>query len=166
MKIRRSNAATSDIDMTPMIDMTFQLITFFMFVLNFSKDTVDERVRLPIADQARPVEAQPEEPLFLNIDRDGYLLAIGQRWNVEKEIVAIEGYLRREASYTKLSMQAAAAADPNGKAAKDLRGNRLWTTIIVRADRATPYRAIRELIGVSQKIGYYQFAMRAMEREQ
>jgi biopolymer transport protein ExbD len=28
--------STTDIDMTPMIDMTFQLITFFMFVMNFS----------------------------------------------------------------------------------------------------------------------------------
>jgi biopolymer transport protein ExbD len=28
--------SNTDIDMTPMIDMTFQLITFFMFVMNFS----------------------------------------------------------------------------------------------------------------------------------
>lgn len=166
MRIKRSNLATGEIDMTPMIDMTFQLITFFMFVLNFSKDTVDERVRLPIADQARPVDSQPEEPLFLNIDRDGSLLAVGERWNVEKELAAIETYLRREAAIAKISMQAAAATDSSSKAAKDLAAGKLWTTVVIRADKTTPYRAIRGLVAAAQKIGYYQFAMRAMEREQ
>ena len=34
MAARTSGPATTEFDMTPMIDVTFQLITFFMFVLN------------------------------------------------------------------------------------------------------------------------------------
>ena len=34
----------------------FQLITFFMLVINFSTDNYDQRVRLPVAGSARPVE--------------------------------------------------------------------------------------------------------------
>ena len=36
MASRRKSVGSVDIDMTPMIDVTFQLITFFMFTLNFS----------------------------------------------------------------------------------------------------------------------------------
>jgi biopolymer transport protein ExbD len=32
-----SEPSKTDIDMTPMIDVTFQLITFFVFTLNFSE---------------------------------------------------------------------------------------------------------------------------------
>ena len=39
-------------DMTPMIDVTFQLIAFFMFVLNFSEVDQDQRVNLPSSELA------------------------------------------------------------------------------------------------------------------
>ena len=36
--------------MTPMIDVTFQLIAFFMFVLNFSEVDQDQRINLPLSE--------------------------------------------------------------------------------------------------------------------
>ena len=41
-------------DMTPMIDVVFQLITFFMLVINFEQTEADERVKLPRDALARP----------------------------------------------------------------------------------------------------------------
>ena len=43
-------------NLTPLLDVVFQLITFFMLVINFSNDNYDQRVRLPVAGSARPVE--------------------------------------------------------------------------------------------------------------
>ena len=34
-------------DMTPMIDMTFQLIAFFMVLINFTQTEQNERIRAP-----------------------------------------------------------------------------------------------------------------------
>ncbi len=164
MRKKASNLSDAALDMTPMIDMTFQLITFFMFVLNFSKDAADERVRLPIADQATPLDGVTEEPLFLNIDRDGRLLVIGQAWDIVNERTAIEGYLVREAGLARRNMAFAAATDP--KAADDLKSNRVWSTVIIRADKSTPYRGIRGIIEACQKSGYYKFAIRALPEEQ
>ena len=167
MATRRANkAAAVRLEMMPMIDVTFQLIAFFLFVLNFSRDTIDERIRLPIADQARPVESLAEEPLFLNIDRDGYLLAMGERWHLEQDMAQIEAYLKREAAFTRLEMAAAARQDPNSDAARDLKAGRLSAVVILRADRATPYGPIRRLIELCQQVGYYRFALRAKEREE
>jgi biopolymer transport protein ExbD len=163
MRNRSFRLPDAGIDMTPMIDMTFQLIAFFMFVLNFSKDAADERVRLPIADQATPIEGPTEEPLFLNVDRSGRLLAIGQAWHVDADREAIEAYLQREAYLARRNMQYA-AADP--KVQQEIASDRLWSTVVLRADRSTPYRSIRELIEACQKFGYYKFAVRAMPEEQ
>ena len=46
MAIRRAGApTTTDIDMTPMIDVTFQLISFFLFIMNFSEAEQDDRIQ-------------------------------------------------------------------------------------------------------------------------
>lgn len=164
MRKRQTGSNEATLDMTPMIDMTFQLITFFMFVLNFSKDVADERVRLPIADQATPVEGATQEPLFLNVDRDGKLLAVGQAWDIQAERAAIEAYLEREAAMARRNQQYAASSDP--KAAEELKANKLWSTVVIRADQTTPYRGIRGLIEVCQQLGFYKFAMRALPQEQ
>ena len=41
-------------NLTPLLDVVFQLITFFMLVINFSQDNFDSRIRLPVAGSARP----------------------------------------------------------------------------------------------------------------
>ena len=55
-----SASMTSEIkaepNLTPLLDVVFQLITFFMLVINFSSENYDQRVRLPVADSARPIE--------------------------------------------------------------------------------------------------------------
>ncbi|MEM7165080.1 MAG: biopolymer transporter ExbD [Planctomycetota bacterium] len=47
-----------DMDMTPMIDIVFLLIIFFMIVTELSNLEIEEVV-LPLADQAKVVELQP-----------------------------------------------------------------------------------------------------------
>jgi biopolymer transport protein ExbD len=42
--------------MTPMIDVTFQLIAFFMFVLNVNDAEQHQAIRLPASDLAKPPE--------------------------------------------------------------------------------------------------------------
>ncbi len=55
-----SKSITSELsaepDLTPLLDIVFQLITFFMLVINFTADNYDRRVHLPVAGSARPVE--------------------------------------------------------------------------------------------------------------
>ena len=53
-KRQSDGPAKTDIDMTPMIDVTFQLITFFIFTLNFSNAVQDDRVQLPLSQLAKP----------------------------------------------------------------------------------------------------------------
>ncbi len=58
---------TAEMDMTPMIDVTFQLIAFFMFVLNFSEVDQDQRINLPLSELARPPEVAYDQPLTIQL---------------------------------------------------------------------------------------------------
>ena len=57
-------------DLTPMIDMTFQLIAFFMLVINFSDVEQDQRVTLPASELAKPPSAPYEHPLTIHLTPD------------------------------------------------------------------------------------------------
>ena len=82
MSATMSSDVRAEPNLTPLLDVVFQLITFFMLVINFSNDNYDQRVRLPVAGSARPVddgdEGVAEDRLVLNVDRQGHLLMNGQ----------------------------------------------------------------------------------------
>src|SRR5436190_1151310 len=46
-------------NLTPILDMVFQLITFFMLVINFKSASMDLSLRLPVVGSARPGHAIP-----------------------------------------------------------------------------------------------------------
>ena len=55
MSASMSHGSSAEPNLTPMLDMVFQLVTFFMLVINFSSENYDQRVRLPVAGSARPM---------------------------------------------------------------------------------------------------------------
>ena len=58
------------IDLTPMIDMLFALLIFFMVVSHFAAAERDMKVVLPSASAALPLTARPTE-FIINIDQFG-----------------------------------------------------------------------------------------------
>src|SRR5438270_13110363 len=81
MSASLTNELRAEPNLTPLLDIVFQLITFFMLVINFSQDNFDSRIKLPVAGSARPQDDAAklaEERLVLNVDRDGHLIFNGQ----------------------------------------------------------------------------------------
>src|SRR3954452_3986992 len=66
--------ASSLLDLTPMIDMVFNLLIFFMVVTNFAQAERDIPVQLPAGSEAMPLTARPKE-IFISIDREGRYFA-------------------------------------------------------------------------------------------
>ena len=136
--------SSTDIDMTPMIDMTFQLITFFMFVMNFSEAEQDERIQLPLSQLAKPVEGAMETPITLQITNNGSIIYAG-------ELVAVRdigAYLEREKG-----VMLDAGKDPSA------------ATVIVRADGRAKTGEVQEIIRICQEKGFERFALRAQYDE-
>lgn len=57
-------------DLTPMIDVVFNLLIFFMVVSHFASAERDMKVELPTGSEAMPLTAKPKE-IFVNIDQRG-----------------------------------------------------------------------------------------------
>jgi biopolymer transport protein ExbD len=140
-------------NLTPLLDVVFQLITFFMLVINFSSENYDQRVRLPVADSARPIEDSSqisEDRLVLNVDQDGHLLINGEVQPLHKATQTI----KHQADLVKLNLKVGGVKlDANGG---------LPTTIILRADKDTSFASLNGLIKACQSNGFRKFALKAM----
>lgn len=139
-------------NLTPILDMVFQLITFFMLVINFKSAEMDLSLKLPVVGSARPVDTQGRVGLLvLNIDNVGNLKVYG------RTIPNIDSYVRNEAQASLLS---------NRMTPDDLaEGKELPTTIVIRADRSTPFKMINRVIKACQDNGFRKFALKAMNKE-
>ena len=132
--------ANTDIDMTPMIDMTFQLIAFFMFVINFSEAEQDERIQLPSSQLAKPTEGTIETPITLQLTNSGLVVYAGELVKVSD----LRGYLEREKT---------AMIDANKEPTS--------ATVIVRADGRAKTGEVQDIIKLCQEKGFERFALRA-----
>ncbi len=132
-------------DMTPMIDMTFQLIAFFMVLVNFSEADQNERVTLPSSELAKPAEAPLENPITLHVTKKGTVI-LGPD---EVTIAGLERLLIHEKQFLEARGEGVARS----------------ATIIIRADRAAKTGEVQEVIRVCQKVGFEKFALRARQEQ-
>ncbi len=69
-------------NLTPILDMVFQLITFFMLVINFKAASLDMSVQLPVIGSALPTESGERDVLILNVMPNGKLRMYGEERDV------------------------------------------------------------------------------------
>jgi len=69
----------TEVDMTPMIDVTFLLLIFFVIVSTLTRMETEAEVELPLADQAQTEEAPEVDQLIVNVEKDGDIYIIGQK---------------------------------------------------------------------------------------
>jgi biopolymer transport protein ExbD len=75
VRIKKSDA-TGLVNLTPMIDMVFLLLIFFLVATSFVEEERSLKVNLPQASEAMPLTARPRE-LFINIDAQGRYFVSG-----------------------------------------------------------------------------------------
>lgn len=153
MKFKSPPMPSAEMDLTPMMDLTFQLISFFMMVTNFDQTQVDERVRLPTDALAKPAEVKVEHELVVNIgfkrDKDGNRLD-------PLPFVFLPGEELRVAEYRQRLMQEARIYQAKNVKLADV-------TVIVRADADVPTGQVQEFIKLSQDAKFEKFALRAQQ---
>ena len=138
-------------NLTPMLDMVFQLVTFFMLVINFKSAAIDRNLHLPVVGSARPVETGGTvEMVVLNISADGRLVIYGATKD-------IDSYIATEAQASKL---AARRKNPDF----DPETMDLETRVVIRADRTTPFTLVNKVLLACQKEGFRLFALMAMSK--
>lgn len=145
MRYKKHKLATAEMDMTPMIDVTFQLIAFFMFVLNFSEVDQDQRINLPASELARPPEVAYDEPLTIQLASDEKIYFGGDELTAD----GLKAGLLREAQIIK--------ANPKKKVSD--------VTVIIRADKAAKAGKVQEIIQLCQQAEFDTFALRGRQSD-
>lgn len=113
--------------MTPMIDMVFLLLVFFMTVSTLAQ--ADKRVKLDLPESASSeVPDNPGNRGTISLDADGQIFLSSQPKTLKQ---------------MQASIKEALAANP------DLR-------IHLRADQATPYEAIKKVLRACAEAGAYE----------
>lgn len=83
MRIKRPQQELElGINMTPIIDMVFLLLIFFLVATKFADIERDVRVKPPSSRHARPITAIPRE-LVVNLSADGHVRVGGQELSLD-----------------------------------------------------------------------------------
>ncbi|MEE2736883.1 MAG: biopolymer transporter ExbD [Planctomycetota bacterium] len=146
---QKSVLPENESDMTSMIDMAFQLIAFFMVLINFSDTVADQTIKLPISELARPADESAEHSLVLNMTGEGRIRHMGTLLNVDDIATILDTRQRM----IRLRRELVKEEVPP-------------TTIIIRSDGNCPSGKLQELIQQCQQYGFEKFVLRAKEREE
>jgi biopolymer transport protein ExbD len=122
-------------NLTPMIDMVFLLLIFFLVASRFEEEERALELKLPSASEAMPMTVRPRE-IILNIDRQGRY------------------YLGQQPVEVQTLRDALASA---------VRNNPLSQSVIIRADEQVPYKYVATAVNLCLQAGVrdYRTAMEA-----
>lgn len=120
--------------MTPLIDMAFLLITFFVMTLRLTA-TPQEKVTLPRADQAQTTHEAQLRILTVVVDQGGRILTGGR----EQTLADLDAAMRRHL---------AAAAE---------------IKVVVRADARSPFAQVRRVMRMAAEHGIEKLSITALK---
>jgi len=76
VKINKGRAL-ANLSLTPLIDIVFLLLIFFLVATRFAEEERELDVQLPEASEAQPLTSKPRE-MFINIDEQGRYYVTGE----------------------------------------------------------------------------------------
>ena len=151
---RKSPSAVLSPNLTPLLDVVLQLITFFMMLIHFGTrlEGATKAVRLPLAPAALPGSDLTFDRLSVMLNAQGRL-RVGDQW-LDEEAAASWWASQAKARRSGLEI----LGDSNAGA------DELPTIVIVRADRAASYGVVRRTLATAQERGFAHFSLVVLRR--
>ncbi|MCA9201970.1 MAG: biopolymer transporter ExbD [Pirellulaceae bacterium] len=130
VKIKRGEAISA-LSLTPLIDVVFLLLIFFLVASRFAQEDRELDVVLPSASAAVPLTAVPTE-LFVNIDESG-------RYFVDGRFI--------DSDEVRTILEQAVANNPVNQ------------SVIIRADERVPFRSVVTIMDICNQTGVYDYSV-------
>lgn len=136
----------TDPNMTPMIDVVFQLIIFFMLVTEMSQADL-EAMELPEATQAVPDKNPEKDRMVINVTEKGDIKIRGRKYGSKK----LQQWLKREASISR---------DPKDKRLSS-------RALLIRADKDSEFKYVQHIMQecVQPGVGIWKILLAAKEKD-
>ncbi len=135
--------AQEGINMTPMIDIVFQLIIFFMLVMDMSKAQL-EVLALPSASKAVKEKFEDTTLLVINVMKDGAIRINGKTYYNPKK----DGDENRR-------LEDLFESRRQNKLYQEVPGKAEWVKypMLVRCDRSTPFEHLQKILMIATHHG-------------
>jgi biopolymer transport protein ExbD len=144
---RRASDGALAPNLTPLLDVVLQLITFFMMLIHFGSKLEGEStlIRLPTAPAALPGGDLGLDRLVVSVDSSGKLMAEGGSY----DDASAGRWWARQADRRR-----------EGRATLGVKSDEeLPTLVVVRADRDATYGAVRRQLAMAQDLGFARFTL-------
>jgi len=138
MKIKEMPEEEVGFQMSPMIDIVFQLIIFFMVVSTFNQLQLEEDIMVPVAFYSKEKEVIPGE-MLINVKFDGKYIVNQREYNEE----TLRGLI-----FTTVKK------NPD-----------LDLHVTIRADKRTPHKYVLKAVKACSEAGVSKVSFVAVQRD-
>jgi biopolymer transport protein ExbD len=151
-KVIVEDPAVDEFNMTPMIDVTFQLLVFFMLTLNMTQAQI-EKLELPNAKNIEKINWTDQTIIIANVDKDGYVKIGGKIYfNPDADKTNLESL---NTFFRNNLVRNPDPADPKFSR----------SPIIIRADKNTDWENVQRVVQIGSKEGGITIVMYGAEKE-
>ncbi len=132
------NRDDMSMDMTPMIDMVFQLMIFFLVTIKMDQDQVNEEIKLARSPHGPVIEEKDPRTVIIEVDKRGNISLGGtfMRPGLLKTILKSSVYRMG-----------------------------FGIPILIRGDKATPHTDIRRVMDICSEVGLWRVQFAAIQQD-
>jgi biopolymer transport protein ExbD len=143
---RSRSEGAFQLNLTPLLDVVLQLITFFMMLIHFGSKIEGETaaIKLPTAPAALPGGDLGLDRLVVGVDSRGNLIAENSRL----EGASVDAWWSEQARKRR-----------GGMASLGRKEAELPTLVVVRADKLASFGSVRGLLATAQERGFARFTL-------
>ncbi|HED18198.1 MAG TPA: biopolymer transporter ExbD [Gammaproteobacteria bacterium] len=137
MNLRQADSDEPEVNLTPLIDVVFILLIFFMVSTTFQKES---RIKIELPEASADAVEEQKDTLELVIDAEGRYF-IGQQQVVNTELETLK------------------------KAISKFMGDRTEIPVVIRADKRTPYESVIRAMDATAQLGLVQMSLATSQPE-
>ena len=130
----RRGSEGSEVDMTPMIDVVFQLIIFFIVTIKMDQD-VNEDIELEASPHGPIIEEQDPRTMVVEVDRRGWISMSGAQLSKSKFMKIMKARTQRYGAFP----------------------------VLIRGDRRTRHEDIRAVMDMCTRMGIWRVSFAAIQ---
>jgi biopolymer transport protein ExbD len=129
------------VNMTPMIDIVFQLIIFFVVTVDLDRQVFNESIKLAFSPNGPPITKRDPRTVTIDVDDNGKISISRQPFDVAR--------LTSILSQARIQGGAAGQSIP----------------VLIRGDRTVRHEAVRSVMQAAGKAGLYRISFVATKEE-
>ena len=137
MNLRQAGGDEPEVNLTPLIDVVFILLIFFMVSTTFQKES---EIKIELPEASADAVKEEKDVLELVIDAEGRYF-IDQQQVVNTELETLK------------------------KAIGKFLGERTGIPVVIRADRRTPYESVVRAMDATSQLGLVQMSLATSQPE-